>query len=222
MGEKEQAKPLAPASHRIHVEEGAEAQSMETKNYSSRRRCIKCCGISTALILILATTMLVLAFTVFRVKKPVLTMNSVKVEGLDVAMEANFRLGTNVTLVAEVSMKNPNVASFKLDNSTTYLYYGGKMVGEAMTPPGHARARRTMHMNITVDILADQLLDVHRLWSDLQAGALPMGSYTRISGKVNILNIIKKRVVVRMNCTMTVDIHSQSMRDQECKKHVSL
>lgn len=222
MGGKEQVKPLAPASHRIYIEEEDEALSTEIKNYNHKKY-IKCCGCITAIILIQVMIVLVLVFTVFRVKDPVLKMNSVKIEGLDAAIGGeNIRRGTNFTVIADVSVKNPNVATFKFNNATTNLSYHGKMIGEARTPPGHAKARRTLHMNVTLDVMADQLLDVPQLGSDFLAGALPMSSYTRINGKVKILNIIKKNVVVRINCTMTVGIKSMSIQDQDCKKHVSL
>ncbi|KAL3499289.1 hypothetical protein ACH5RR_038382 [Cinchona calisaya] len=224
MGDKEQVKPLAPASQRIQIEEEDDhdqAFPMEIKKYNHNNY-IKCCGCFTAIILIKAMIILVLVFTVFRVKDPMIKMNYIEIEGLDVVIRANFRPVTNVTLSADISVKNSNVASFKFSNATTTLFYGGIIIGEAKTPPGRARARRTLRMNVTICVMVDQMLDVPRLGSDLRVGVLPMSSYTKISGKVKILNVIKKNVVVRMNCTMTVDMQRQSIQDQDCKHHVSL
>ncbi|KAL3498920.1 hypothetical protein ACH5RR_041652 [Cinchona calisaya] len=217
MGEKEQVKPLAPASHRIHVEEENESLSMEMKR-SNPRKYIKCCGCITAILLIQAVIILVLVFTVFHVKDPKIKMNSIKIE------DTNFRRGTNVTVIADVSIKNPNVASFKFKNATTNIYYDDKVIGEARTPPGIIKARRTLRMNLTMDVMVDRILDVLRQGqgTDLGVEGLPVSSYTKICGKVKILKIIRKNVVVTMNCTMTVDIKSQSINDQNCESHVSL
>ncbi|CAI9094197.1 OLC1v1029891C1 [Oldenlandia corymbosa var. corymbosa] len=238
MAEKEQEKPLAPASqhrvldielekdddHRVWSTEEMKKKKKKKNRENINSKCIKWCGCITALLLILAVVALVLKFTVLHIKDPVLKVNSVTIQGLKVggALGSNPLLpGTNLTLISDVSVKNPNFASFKFDNTTTSVYYGGKIVGEALTPAGIAKARKTVRLNVTVDVLVDQIWTVPRLGSDLLAGVLPVSSYTKISGKVKILKIVKKGVVVRMNCTMNIDIRSQSITDQNCKRHVS-
>ncbi|CAK9141946.1 unnamed protein product [Ilex paraguariensis] len=223
MAEKEQVRPLAPAFHRINVVvvDEDDAISMELKSHHRHRKYIKCCGCITALMLIQAVIILVLVFTVFRVKNPVMKINSMKMEGLDVVNMTNLPSGTNLTVLADVSVKNPNVASFKFNNVTTSLYYDGKVVGEARTPPGHASAGRTIRMNVTVDVMLGRILAVPRLSGDLVSGLLPVSSYTSIGGRVKILKIIKRNVVVEMNCTMTVNIRSQEVQDQSCKQKIS-
>ncbi|CAK7335619.1 unnamed protein product [Dovyalis caffra] len=180
MAETEQAKPLAPAAFQIRSDE-EEIRSKQSK--TRRRNCIKCCGCITAIFLILATTIVVLVLTVFDVKDPVINMNKLVVLRLELA-NGTLRTDVNVTLLADVSVKNPNAASFKFNNGTTTVYYGGKMVGEANTPPGKAKARRTLHMNVTVDLIPEKLLAVGSLMSDISsAGALTMSSNTIIGGK---------------------------------------
>ncbi|KAL2517210.1 Late [Abeliophyllum distichum] len=222
MAEKrEQVKPLAPAAHRIKIDEDEDI-SMEFRNYH-HRKCLTCCGCTTAIFLIPVMIILVLVFTVFRVKDPVIKMNNVKIQGLDVITRTNnLHLGVNLTVEADVSVKNPNVASFKFSNTTTSLYYDGYVIGEARIPAGQAKARRTLDMNVSIDVMMDKLLVVPRLKSDLASGALPISSYTKISGKVKIIHIIRKHVVVKLNCTMTVNISSQAIQDQNCKRRISL
>ncbi|KAI3453766.1 hypothetical protein Pfo_010429 [Paulownia fortunei] len=215
---KEQAKPLAPAAHRIDVEE-TDAFSVEFMA-GHHRKCIKCCGCSVAILLIIAMVILVLMFTVFRVKDPILKLNSVNIQGLDRSMD--FGPGLNLTVEADVSIKNPNVASFKFSNTTTNVYYDGSIIGETKTPSGEAKARRTLRMNLSIKLRMDKILKVGRLRSDLGKGLLPISSYTRISGKVKITHVIKRSVVVKMNCTMNVNISSHGIQDQNCRRRVSL
>lgn len=210
----EQVKPLAHAN----IIDEDEALSMEMKKYHNRT-CLKWCGCVSALILILAMIMLILIFTAFHIKDPILKMNSVMIQGVVDNGSSTLSPRTNLTFIEGFSVKNPNVASFKYDRVNTILYYEGIVLAEATTPPGLAKARRTIPVNITIVVLVDD-----RIPNDLRNGRalLPVSSYTEISGKVKISNIIKKHVLVKMNCTMTVDLRNWSARDQNCKKKVSI
>ncbi|KAL3642704.1 hypothetical protein CASFOL_013519 [Castilleja foliolosa] len=146
-----------------------------------------------------------LIFTVFKVKDPVIQMNSVAVTRLDlVSGTTTPRPGSNMTLDADVSVKNPNYESFRYQNTTTAIYYRGVLIGEARGPPGRARARRTMRVNVTVDVMTDRVISQPGLGSDINSGLLTMSSYTVVDGRVKIL-MIRKYVTVRMNCSMTVN-----------------
>ncbi|CAL5360139.1 unnamed protein product [Camellia sinensis] len=215
MTEMEQIKPLAPSSHRIIFEDD-HAISTELKKHRSLKF-IKCCGCIVALVLILSVTLLVLIFTVLKVKEPEMKMNSMMVQGLD-----RVNPTTNLTVIVDVSVKNPNVASFKFTNSTTSIYYGGMVVGEGRNPPGIAKARRTLRMNVTIDVILEKVVGVERFSSDWSSRTLLMSSYTMVDGRVKIIGVFKKHVVVKMNCTMTVNITSRGIQDQNCKHSVLL
>ncbi|KAJ1379927.1 Late embryogenesis abundant protein [Sesbania bispinosa] len=87
-----------------------------------------------ALLLLLAAEIIgVVILTMFHVKDPIMQINNVKV--------TEFNPIGNTTLITDVSMKNPNFASFEYNNTTTTLYYRGIMVGEARGPPGKAKAK---------------------------------------------------------------------------------
>lgn len=220
MVEKEQVRPLAQATDRL----GSDGDDTELPVQKIRRkRRIKCCGYITALVLILAAVIVILIFTVLRVKDPIIKMNGVTVTRLELINNTAIpKPGVNMSLIANVSVKNPNVASFKYSNTTTTLFYHGAVVGEARGPPGKAKPQRTMQMNITVDIITDRLVSSPNLQADVNSGLLAMSSYSRIPGRVKILHIIKKHVVVKMNCTFRVNISSEAIQEQKCKRKVSV
>ena len=219
MGEREQARPLAPAAERPSSDDDDVAAHLKKIR---RRKFIRCCGCIAGLILIQAVVIITLIFTVFRIKDPVIKMNKISVTQLELVNNTTPKAGTNMSLTADVSVKNPNVASFKYSNTTTTLYYHGTVVGEARGPPGRAKPRRTMRMNITVDIITDRLMSSPNLAAEMGSGLLTMSSYSRIPGRVKMLNIIKRHVVVKMNCTITVNISSQAIQEQKCKRKVNL
>ncbi|PON97738.1 Immunoglobulin-like fold containing protein [Trema orientale] len=221
MAEKEQVRPLASASpnNRFRSEED-DNLSIQLK-LRRRKSYAKCCGCAAAIIVIIAVAMLILAFTVFHVRGPIVRMNSVTVDPLQIG-NGTIRTGSNLTLVADVSVKNPNAASFRFGNTTTAVYYGGAAVGEGMNPAGLARARRTMRMNLTVEIVRARLMAAPGLMAEVGSGSLTMDSYTKIEGRVKILNIVKKSVEVKLNCTLTYNFTSKGIERQKCIRHVSL
>ncbi|XAR70243.1 hypothetical protein NMG60_11027031 [Bertholletia excelsa] len=216
-------KPLAPASRRISVDD--DSLPPELPHFLCNRGYIKCCGCASAFLLILAVTAIVLAFTVFQVKDPKMKLKSVQIPGLDLvkisSMNSTAIAAQNLTVVAGISVKNPNVASFKYSNATTDIYYDGVAVGEARSPPGIAKARRTLVMNVTVVVNLGKFLGVPRFTSDFSTRSFPMSCQTVVHGRVKILGT-KKNVEVRMSCNMTINATSQAVEDQKCFNRIRL
>ncbi|KAJ6940442.1 hypothetical protein NC651_006547 [Populus alba x Populus x berolinensis] len=193
MAKREQVRPLAPAAERrCSDEEGA------SKHHKKRsRKCVKCCVLVTAILVILVTAIIVLRFTVFRVKDPVINMNGVTITKLELSNGTTPKPGVNITLIAD----------------------DRQIVGEARNGPGLARARRTMRMNVTVDIIPDRMMANPNLNADMSSGILSMTTYTRVPGRMKIA-IVKRNIVVKMNCSITLNITSQQIQTQKCKRKV--
>ncbi|MED6133337.1 hypothetical protein PIB30_027371 [Stylosanthes scabra] len=122
--------------------------------------------------------------------------------------------------------KSPSSKFFKkwYGNTTTTLYYHGINVGEARGPPGKAKARRTMRMNVTIDVITDKLLGNPDFMDELLGGkgVVRMDSFSRVPGQVKMLNFIKKHVVVKMNCSSNFSIFTQQMQEMDCKRKVKI
>ncbi|KAK6935450.1 Late embryogenesis abundant protein, LEA_2 subgroup [Dillenia turbinata] len=215
MAEQDQEKALALSTpYRFRSNEDEDIPIEISKKH---RRCIKCCGCFTAVFLLLAAISLVLSFTVFIIKEPKIKLNSVSVDHLD-QINSTLRSGKNLTLTADVSVKNPNVVSFKFKNTTTIVYYNGTVVGDAGGPAGKVKAKRTLRMNVTADIVPSKMLGVQSFDTDVNRGTLNLSSYTKIDGEVKIL--FRKQVVVNLNCTSMFNITSKRILSQQCTKHV--
>lgn len=217
MAEKKvQEKPLANSID-IDKNESFAVEFMKPRH----RNCVKCCGCTTAILLILVTTAILLMVTIFHFKDPVLIFSMLNIEGLDVLNEAKAPSGLNLRSEAEVSIKNPNAASFKFNNTTMRVYYDGFLIGEAVSPAGQAEARKTLRMNVSIDIVVDKILVVSRLRDDLVAKRLAFSTYTRITGRVKFANVIQKRYVVTLNCTMDANVNGRTIEDKNCKTQYS-
>ncbi|KAJ3671039.1 hypothetical protein LUZ60_008465 [Juncus effusus] len=161
------------------------------------------------LILILSLIILILSFTLFKIKDPSLAMNSVSIHNfsLDLSINQPNLISANLTLISEISIKNPNIMSFKFNQSVTKFYSDKEMVGLAYAPAGEAAARNTARMNVTVDVLADRIiLDTNITNNILFNGELDLRSYTSVSGRVNVIGLYKKDLKVGLSCNTTLHV----------------
>ncbi|GAA0150044.1 hypothetical protein Leryth_004114 [Lithospermum erythrorhizon] len=217
MVDREQIRPLATETEQQIISDDEEINTASEKQFTiSKKRWKICCFCIAALFLIQAIVVITLIFTIFKVKDPIIRMNGVSIN------KFNLNNSTNMTITADVSVKNPNYASFKYANTTTSLFYHGIVVGEARGPPGKAKARRTMRMNVSVDIMTDRILSNPVFSSDLGVGLITMNSFTRVGGRVKMLKIIKRHVVVKMNCSIMVNVTTQGIQEQKCDRKVKL
>lgn len=219
MAEQEQVKPFASPTFggvRSSSSDDDEALSMELR--PRKRRYIQFCGCIASLFLILAVVLLVLSFTLFRIGDPLIRLNSVTIQSLDISTNGSSKTSVNLTLLVDVSVKNPNAATFKFDNGSTTIYYGGRVVGEGVHLQEKIKPRRTLRRNVTVEIDPVKFVDVPGFFTDLTvAKRLNVSSHTRISGRVNIMSLVKKQVVVKFNCSMTVSFPTSGFHGEKCK-----
>ncbi|KAK9740442.1 hypothetical protein RND81_03G035400 [Saponaria officinalis] len=198
-----------------------QAQSIAPENPTritkpTRRCCSLLCFLGT--LLTITTLIIILIFTVFKVKNPIMTINKIQL-GTGKATGLDFVPESNITMSVDASVKNPNEGGFNFSNTTSSIFYDGIMVGRAYGPPGWVPAQRSKRMNITVEIVAASLVNAPNLISDLGLGLFTMDSYTRAPGIVKLI-VVKKSVVVEMNCTVTFNITSQEIQQQQCKSRV--
>ncbi|KAI3919385.1 hypothetical protein MKW92_053421 [Papaver armeniacum] len=219
MAEDEEIRSLSAKNGRFNSQENdANAKGSKLR----RMKYVTCCGFCTAIILIVLAVFLALLFTLF-LRDPEIKMNKLTV------VKLKFFNGTtipdpkfNVSLVADVSMKNPNAATFKYGNSTTLLYYKGNQIGEIPIPPGRAKPRRTQQMDLPFELDTANLYTTPGIQSDAVSGVLDMTSKTRVVGKMKIFGITKKNILVKMDCEMSFNLTSLSIIDQKCKTKSSI
>ncbi|OIV94054.1 hypothetical protein TanjilG_14301 [Lupinus angustifolius] len=210
-------KPLAPyiSSSPYNTPEH-EIETIFDKETNRLRRFTLCCGCITALLLICVVIVIVLAFTVYNANDPEIKLNRMTLLNGSFTKDSPY----DITLVADISMKNTNYFTFKSRESTTTIYYDGIDIGEGITPPGKAKARRTVRFNVTLKILGNKLMNIPTIYSDIRDQVLNFSSYTRIDGNVKILNMVKKRIVVELNCTTEYNITAGITSDNNCFTNV--
>ncbi|KAF8380155.1 hypothetical protein HHK36_027638 [Tetracentron sinense] len=169
-----------------------------------RKRNIKCITYIVGGVVLQTIIIVVFALTVMRIKSPKVRLRSVTIESLD-TNTSSF----NMRLIAQVTVKNTNFGHFKFENSTASVTYEGTTVGQAFIDRGRTRARETKKMNITVDVSSDRLSGA--------SGTLTLGSHAKLSGKIHLFKIIKKKKSAEMDCTMIVNLLNKAIQELNCK-----
>lgn len=165
---------------------------------------------------IIFQTIIIVAFslTVMKIKNPKLRLGGVAVENFS---STSTNSSFSMTLATQVTIKNTNFGHYKYDNSTLNILYGDVRVGEAFIPKGRAKARKTKRFNVTVDISSEALSGNSNFNSDVNSGVLTLTSQARVTGKVTLMKIMKKRKSPQMNCSMGINLATRVFQDLSCK-----
>ncbi|GFY83300.1 hypothetical protein Acr_03g0000740 [Actinidia rufa] len=99
----------------------------------------------------------------------------------------------NLRMNAQFGIKNTNFGPYKYDNTTVTFFYKGTPVGSTTVRKSKANFRRT------------------------KKGSCLLTSQSRLTGKIEIMFIFKKKRATNMNCTMDVNIAQQVLQNIKCK-----
>ncbi|KAI3759975.1 hypothetical protein L1987_50362 [Smallanthus sonchifolius] len=183
---------------------------------NSKRRTYICFSI-TLTVLAVALIILILALTIFKSKKPITTVNSVAVR--DVNATVNLlppRVSINITLDVTISVKNPNKVGMTYRKSSAALRFKGHDIGSIPIPAGKIGSGDTKQMNLTLTVFADRLLTDVDVYGDVISGNFPLSTYTKISGKIRILNLFNIHVSSISTCNLKIDILNRKIVNQSC------
>ncbi|KAE9600755.1 hypothetical protein Lal_00011304 [Lupinus albus] len=184
---------------------------------------MKICMVVSGVLIAIVLLFVILGLTVFKAKHPIITVDSVTLKDLDMNLDIlKLRVDLNVTLNVDASVMNPNKVGFKYSDSTALLNYRGKLIGEAPLPAGEISSDETKGFNLTLTIMADRLLSDSQVYSDFTNGSLPLNTFVRISGKVNVFGFIKVHVVSSSSCDFAVSISNKTIGKQECQYKTKL
>ncbi|XP_062074463.1 late embryogenesis abundant protein At1g64065-like [Humulus lupulus] len=210
MAEESQSWPLAP--NRIHHRSDEENPAFKAIR---KERSNKCFIYVFATIVALGLVLLVFSLIVLRPKSPDVKIRSVTVKSLHYATSP--WPSVNATLVAELSIKNPNFGPYSFDASSARILYGGQKIGERRFTKGRTATKGTSRFSVTMDVRSSRLPEgANNMTSDLNNGVFKISSYARISGKVQLIKIINNRKTREMKCSMTLVLKTKRIKDLRC------
>ena len=156
------------------------------------------------------------SLTVMKVKSPKLRLANIQVQTLTTgaANSPSFDL----SFTTQVRVKNTNFGPYKFDATTVNFTYGGATVGQVIVPKGKAGLKSTKKINnVIVNLSSSQLPNTADLGRELAEGTLTLSTAAKMTGKVELMLIMKKKKSINMNCTITIDVAGKTVRNLQCK-----
>nr|GEU44168.1 late embryogenesis abundant protein, LEA-14 [Tanacetum cinerariifolium] len=157
--EKKQEQPLRAVPVPITIDEAKKRK---------RRRCIIIWSSVLATFFTIALALLILGLTVFKAKKPVLTVDNVSLEDFDISINPlALQVSLNISLGLDISIENPNKVGVKYKNSSAIVRYKGEDIGNVPVPAGKIGSDDKKLLNLTLTVYADRLVSNSEIYREI-------------------------------------------------------
>ncbi|KAF5460608.1 hypothetical protein F2P56_020466 [Juglans regia] len=205
---------MAPATKQpSNDEESAILHSDELR----RKKRIKWAIYITIFVVFQAIVIAVFSVTVLKVKTPKVRLGTA-VTFQNVSTSTQPSASFDISFTTQVRVKNTNFGPYKYDSATAAFMYDGVTVGEVTIPKGKAGMLSTKKVSVSVNVNSKALQSTSNLGSELSSGILTLRSHAKLSGKVELMFVMKKKKSAEMNCTMGINLVSPNeLRYLKCK-----
>ncbi|KAL0393604.1 UNVERIFIED_CONTAM: hypothetical protein Slati_4326600 [Sesamum latifolium] len=163
-----------------------------------------------------STALLIFGLVMLRIKTPTLQLSSAAVKDLHYEPTS-----LNVTVVAEVRLRNMNFGRFKFRGGNTTFLYENATVGVTGIYDGRVGSREKREMNVSVKVMAstdrqlsENSMDFSR---DVDSGLIKLRSFAKLKGEVRVVKIINRHTAAVMDCTMALNLTGQEIQDLLCE-----
>ncbi|KAK4794945.1 hypothetical protein SAY86_012939 [Trapa natans] len=197
---------------------------------SSSNTCRKLPVYFLTLFVVLCIGLLVFGIVV-RPKAPSFQMAEVSVKSLNYSSDSTGGGGgpssasLNATLVARITVSNPNFGRFEGDNATVRVVYSGALVlGEKKVGPVRVWSRGSKRLEVAISVGASvrvvngSEVGVNGNFTrDVRLGLVRLIGQGRLSGMVYLMGSgVKRRKTEEMNCEMKLNLTSRLVQDLVC------
>ena len=211
MAEKQHPAGYAPTNgYSRSDEEGARGSDRELRNKKRKKWALYI----IAFIIFQAGIIALFTMTVMKFRTPKYRMRPVNSLSTTSVQASSF----NARLSTQLGIKNTNFGPYKYHASNISFYYKGTPIGSAVIPKSKADFRRTKKVNVEVDLAVPSSLASNTEWgSAISSGVLHLTSQSRLTGKIEIMFIFKKKRAINLNCTMDLNITGKKLENITCK-----
>lgn len=193
--------------------------SCHKKQQQKQMICIACTIILVIIIIVLA----VLYFVVFRPKDPNIQVPTMQLLSLYPVGYPVATTSANLTLNLQVSMYNPNKATFYVqDGGIACLFYYGTQVGFTPVPTGSVPGESFSTFSVPLTVQGSAPLQGPNLIADISDGILQVSTSVTIVGKVTTLNLFTHHSDVVSKCNVNVSFNVRGIEAYTCQRSYSL
>lgn len=205
-----QANPLSPANANLRSDQ--EAATFQSQAELKRKKRIKLAIYISVFVVAQIIVVTVFGLTVMRVKSPKVRLGKIDVQNIT-AVPATPSFDINFT--TQIRVKNSNWGRYKFDASTVTFEHQGDTVGQISIPKGKAGMRSTKKFHVTVSLNSDGLKNSN-LGIDLNSGVLSLTSVAKLTGKVELMLVMKKKKTAAMYCNLEFNLSTKHIQFLKC------
>ncbi|KAK9927090.1 hypothetical protein M0R45_024292 [Rubus argutus] len=192
----------------------SDGESLVSEDELKRQKRIKLFTYIGIFIVFQIIVMTVFGLTVMKVKTPKVRLGEIDIQSLN-SVPATPSFDTSFT--TQIRVKNTNWGPYKFDATTATFLYQGVAVGQVSIPKSKAGMRSTKKINVEVSLNTDGLPSSSTLGSELNSGILTLTSEAKLTGKVELMLIMKKKKSASMDCTIAFDLSTKTVKTLQCK-----
>lgn len=205
-----EANPLSPANANLRSDH--EAATLQSQAELKRKKRIKVGIYVTVFVVVQIIVGTVIALTVMRVKTPRLRLGEIKLQNIT-AVPATPSFDLNFT--TQIRVKNTNWGPYKFDASNVTFEYEGETLAQLSIPKGKAGMLSTKKYDVSVSLNSKGLKNSN-LGSDLNTGVLSLTSTARLTGKVELMMVMKKKKAIGMYCRLEFNLSTKQIQFMKC------
>lgn len=192
--------------------------SCQKKKQQKKIACVAC----TVILIIIIIILIVLYVAVFRPKDPRVQVPTMQLLSLYPVGYPLAITSANLTLNLQVSIYNPNRATFIVqDGGIACLYYYGVQVGFTPIPTGSIPAESFSTISVPLTVQGAPLQGSN-LVADVADGILQVSTSVTIVGKVTTLNLFTHHADVVSKCNINVSFNVRGIESYTCQKSFSI
>ncbi|PQM36627.1 uncharacterized protein Pyn_19761 [Prunus yedoensis var. nudiflora] len=140
-----------------------------------------------------------------KVKTPKVRLGNIDVQDFNAVPAAP---SFDTSFITQIRVKNTNWGPNEFDAATATFLYQGVAVGQIVIPKSKPGMRPTEKKS---------LLSSSNLGNELSSGMLTLSSKAKLTDKVELMLIMKKKKSATMDCTMKFDLSSKAIQGLKCK-----
>ncbi|KAB2632826.1 hypothetical protein D8674_029073 [Pyrus ussuriensis x Pyrus communis] len=190
-----------------------DAESLQSADELKRQKRIKLGMYIGIFIMFQIMAITVMSLTVMKVKTPKVRLGNINIQEVN-SIPASPSFDTKFT--TQIRVKNTNFGPYKYDAGIVTFLYQGATVGQVSIPKSKAGMLSTKKIDAEVS-LSSSALSSSNLGSELSGGVLTINSAAKLTGKVELMFIMKKKKSSTMDCTIAFDLSSKMLRSLQCK-----
>ncbi|RXH77088.1 hypothetical protein DVH24_019976 [Malus domestica] len=185
-----------------------DAESLQSADELKRQKRIKLTIYIGIFIVFQIIVITAISLTVMKVKTPKLRLGNINVQELN---SAPTTPSFDTKFTTQIRVKNTNFGPYKFDEGTVTFLYQGATVGQVSIPKSKAGMLSTKIIDVEVS-LSSSALSSSNIGNELSSGVLTLNSAARLTGKVELMFIMKKKKASTMNCTIAFALSSKTLK----------